>query len=142
MPRPTLPPIALLALLVGCAHGPALTREEGHARFQKVTGDYFAEAFSFEPSSGTAAGCIQYDAKLEEYSQAQVAAHVQTLHGILDRVVALWPERVALPFDDLIDLEALETRVRADLLEWETLGFQLQNPMTYAGLPGRASTRC
>src|SRR5215813_13679196 len=136
MPRTPPPRIALLALALGCAHGPALTREEGHARFQKVTDDYFAEAFSFEPTSGSAAGLHQYDGKLEEYSAARIAGHVQTLHGILERVVALWPERVALPFDDLIDLEALEARIRADLLEWETLGFQLQNPMTYAGLPG------
>ena len=57
---------------------------------------------------------------------------------MLDRVVALWTERVALPFDDLIDLEALESRIRADLLEWETLGFRLQNPMSYAGPPGNS----
>ena len=61
---------------------------------------------------------------------------MKTLQGILERVVALWPERVALTFDDGIDLEALESRIRADLLEWEALGFQMQNPMTYAGLPG------
>src|SRR5262249_51525256 len=138
MPRPTPWWISLPCLVVACAHGPGLTREEGHARFQKVTDEYFAEAFSFEPTSGSAAGIHQYDGKLEEYSASRVAAHVQTLHGLLDRVVALWPERVALTFDDLIDLEALESRIRADLLEWETLGFQMQNPMTYAGLPGNA----
>ena len=138
MPRPTPWWIALPCLVVACAHGPGLTREEGHARFQKVTDDYFAEAFSFEPTSGSAAGIHPYDGKLEEYSASRVTAHVQTLHGLLDRVVALWPERVALTFDDLIDLEALESRIRADLLEWESLGFQMQNPMTYAGLPGNA----
>jgi hypothetical protein len=40
------------------------------------------------------------------------------------------------PYDDLIDLEALESHIRADLLEWKKMGFRLQNPMTYSRLPG------
>jgi len=55
---------------------------------------------------------------------------------MLDRAVALWTERVALPYDNLIDLEALESRIRADLLEWEKMGFRLQNPMSYSRIPG------
>src|SRR5262249_59703312 len=67
---------------------------------------------------------------------ARVAVHVQKLQGMLDRAVALWTERVALSYDNLIDLEALESRIRADLLEWEKMGFRLQNPMTYSRVPG------
>ncbi len=48
----------------------------------------------------------------------------------------LWTERVALPYDDLIDLEALESRIRGDLLEWQKIGFRMQNPMTYSRIPG------
>jgi len=129
--------LALLAAL-GCAHSPGLTRDEAHARFDQLSNDYFAEAFAFQPTAGTAAGFHQYDTELEDYGAPRVATHVQVLHGLLNRAVALWTERVVLPFDDLIDLEALETRIRADLLEWETMGFRLQNPMTYSGLPGEA----
>lgn len=128
---------AVLAVF-GCAHDRGLTRNEAHARFDQLSNDYFAEAFAFQPTTGTAAGFHQYDTQLEDYGGTRVAAHVQALHGLLERAVGLWTERVALPFDDLIDLEALESRMRADLLEWETMGFQLQNPMTYSGLPGQA----
>jgi uncharacterized protein (DUF885 family) len=132
------PPVLVLALsaVLGCAHERGLTRDEAHARFDQLSNDYFSEAFAFEPTAGTAAGFHQYDAQLEDYSATRVAAHVRVLHGLLDRTLALWTERVALPFDDQIDLEALDSRVHADLLEWETMGFKLQNPMTYSGLPG------
>jgi len=136
MPRPLL--LVPLAALLACAHGQGLSREEAQARFTKLVDDYFGEAFAFEPSAGTAAGFHRYDSQLEDFGAPRVQAHVQKLHDCLDRAVALWTERVALPFDDLVDLEALESRIRADLLEWEKMGFRLQNPMTYTELPGTA----
>ena len=134
MPRPALP-LALLCLFA-CAHGTGLSREEAQGRFSRLVTDYFDEAFSFEPTPGTQNGFHQYDPMLEDFSAERVAVHVQKLQGMLDRAVALWTERVALPYDDLIDLEALESRIRADLLEWEKMGFRLQNPMTYSRIPG------
>jgi uncharacterized protein (DUF885 family) len=128
-------PLALSCLLA-CAHGKGLSREEAQARFSKLVTDYFAEGFAFEPTAGTVNGFHQYDPKLEDFSAARVATHVQKTQEMLDRAVALWTERVALPYDDLIDLEALESRIRADLLEWEKMGFRLQNPMTYSRIPG------
>ena len=133
MPRPALP---LALCLFACAHGTGLSREEAQARYSKLESDYFDEWFDFEPTLGTINGFHQYDPKLEDFSAARVATHVQKLQGMLDRAVALWTERVALPYDDLIDLEALESRIRADLLEWEKMGFRLQNPMTYSRIPG------
>jgi len=134
MPRIALP-LALLFLL-SCAHKTALSREEATARFTSLVDDYFNEAYAFEPTVGVQMGFHQYDTKLEDFSGPRVATHVQKLQGMLDRAVALWTERVALPFDDLVDLEALESRIRADVLEWEKLGFRLQNPMTYSAIPG------
>ena len=139
MPRFALP-IAVLCL--ACAHGTGISREEAQGRFSKLQSDYFDEWFAFEPTLGTQNGFHQYDARLEDFGAARVATHVQKLQGMLDRAVGLWTERVALPYDDLIDLEALESRIRADLLEWEKMGFRLQNPMTYSRIPGKASTRC
>jgi uncharacterized protein (DUF885 family) len=133
MPRIALP--ALLCLFA-CSHGRGLTREEATGRFSQLVEDYFAEAYAFEPTVGVQMGFHQFDPKLEDFSAARVATHVQKLQGMLDRAVALWTERVALPYDDLIDLEALESRIRADLLEWEKMGFRLQNPMTYSRIPG------
>src|SRR5262249_59456191 len=117
------------------AHKRGLSREEATARFRSLVDDYFNEAFDFEPTVGVQMGFHQYDRKLEDFSAPRVAAHVQKLRGLLDRAVALWTERVALPFDDLVDLEGLESRIRADLLEGEKLGFRLQNPMTYPPIP-------
>jgi len=134
MPRFALP-LALLCLLA-CAHGKGLSREEAKDRFSKLVSDYFDEAYAFEPTLGTVTGFHQFDRTLEDFSAARVAGHVQKLQGMLDRAVALWTERVALPYDDLIDLEALESHIRADLLEWEKMGFRLQNPMTYSRIPG------
>ncbi len=134
MPRTALP-LALLCLL-SCAHGKGLSREEATTRFSALVEDYFTEAYAFEPTTGTQMGFHQYDGKLEDLGAPRVAVHVQKLQEMLGRAVALWTERVALPYDDLIDLEALESRIRADLLEWEKLGFRLQNPMTYSRIPG------
>jgi uncharacterized protein (DUF885 family) len=134
MPRIALP-LALLCLFA-CSHGRGLTREEATGRFSQLVEDYFAEAYAFEPTVGVQMGFHQFDPKLEDFSAARVATHVQKLQGMLDQAVALWTERVALPYDDLIDLEALESRIRADLLEWEKMGFRLQNPMNYSRIPG------
>lgn len=134
MPRTALP-LALFCLLA-CAHGRGLSREEAKARFSQLVEDYFGEAYAFEPTVGTQMGFHQFDPMLEDFGAPRVAVHVQKLQGMLDRAVALWTERVALPYDDLIDLEALESRIRADLLEWEKMGFRLQNPMTYSRIPG------
>ena len=125
-----------LSCLFACAHGTGLSREEAEARYSKLENDYFNEWFDFEPTVGTVNGFHKYDPKLEDFSSARVAAHVKKLQEMLDRAVALWTERVALPYDNLIDLEALESRIRADLLEWEKMGFRLQNPMTYSRIPG------
>ena len=125
-----------LSCLFACAHGTGLSREEAEARYSKLENDYFNEWFAFEPTVGTVNGFHQYDPKLEDLSAARVATHVQKLQEMLDRAVALWTERVALPYDNLIDLEALESRIRADLLEWEKMGFRLRNPMTYSRIPG------
>ncbi|HVP60257.1 MAG TPA: DUF885 domain-containing protein [Myxococcaceae bacterium] len=134
MPRSALP-LALLCLFA-CAHGKGLSREEAQGRFSKLVSDYFDEAYAFEPTVGTGMGFHQFDRTLEDFSAPRVATHVQKLQEMLGRAVALWTERVALPYDDLIDLEALESRIRADLLEWEKMGFRLQNPMTYSRIPG------
>lgn len=134
MPRSVLP-LAVLSLLA-CAHGTGLSREEAQGRYSKLENDYFAEWFAFEPTIATQNGFHQYDPTLEDFSAARVATHVQKLQQMLDAAVALWTERVALPYDNLIDLEALESRIRADLLEWEKMGFRLQNPMTYSRIPG------
>jgi uncharacterized protein (DUF885 family) len=134
MPRIALP-LALLCL-VSCSHGKGLTREEATGRFSQLVEDYFAEAYAFEPTVGVQMGFHQFDPKLEDFSAARVAVHVQKLEGMLERAVALWTERVALPYDDLIDLEALQSRIEGDLLEWKKMGFRLQNPMTYSRIPG------
>ena len=134
MPRLALP-LALLCL-VSCSHGKGLTREEATGRFSQLVEDYFAEAYAFEPTTGVQMGFHQFDPKLEDFSATRVAVHVQKLEGMLERAVALWTERVALPYDDLIDLEALQSRIEGDLLEWKKMGFRLQNPMTYSRIPG------
>lgn len=135
---------ALAALLLpllalgGCATTHGMSPEAAHAAFTKLVDDFFAQEFTFNPLAATMAGIHQYDGQLEAWTEPRIQARIAELEALLDRVTALWTERTALTTDDLIDLEALDGRIRAELLDWNILRFTARNPMTYAGRPGEA----
>jgi uncharacterized protein (DUF885 family) len=129
-----------LALLVGagCATTRGMSPEAAHAAFSKLVDDFFVKEFTFNPVDATNAGLHHYDAELEAWTQTRIQARVAELEELLNRATALWTERTALNTDDLIDLELLDGRIRAELLDWNILRFTARNPMTYAGRPGNA----
>ena len=49
---------------------------------EKLNDEFMASFFEFQPSAGTRAGFHQYDARLESYDAARVAAQV-ALYGKL-----------------------------------------------------------
>ncbi|MGO9831226.1 MAG: DUF885 domain-containing protein [Myxococcaceae bacterium] len=137
MRRLALQLLPLLAL-ANCATPRGLSPEEARASFSKLVEDFFAGEFSFDPVEATNAGIHQYDDQLEAWTDARIQARVAELEALLNRATALWTERTALANDDLIDLEALDGRLRAELLDWNILRFTARNPMSYASRPGSA----
>jgi Bacterial protein of unknown function (DUF885) len=125
-----------LAALAGCATTRGMSPEAAHAAFSKLVDDFFVKEFTFNPVDATNAGLHQYDAELEPWNEPRIQARVAELEELLNRATALWTERTALNTDDLIDLELLDGRIRAELLDWNILRFTARNPMTYAGRPG------
>jgi uncharacterized protein (DUF885 family) len=100
--------------------------------------DEYAEAlFAWSPSTATALGLHQYDARLEDRSAAAVAARVKTLQRLRRRLAAVArPGRLAP--DEAIDAEALAGRIRGELLDLETVRTWRHNPMPYLLLPSFA----
>jgi uncharacterized protein (DUF885 family) len=129
--------LSLLAL-GGCATTHGMSPEAAHAAFSTLVDDFFAEEFAFNPVDGSNAGLHQYDGELEPWTKPRIQARIAELEALLNRATALWTERTALSADDAIDLEALDGRIRAELLDWNILSFTARNPMTYAGRPGQA----
>jgi uncharacterized protein (DUF885 family) len=127
-----------LVLLLGCATTRGMSPEAAHAAFTQLTNDFFAQEFAFDPVLATNAGIHTYDGQLEAWSTQRIQARVAELEKLLDRATALWTERTALDADDSIDLEVLDGRIRAELLDWNLLRFTARNPMTYAGRVGNA----
>ncbi len=129
-----LPVVALW----GCATTRGMSPEEARAAYNKLVEDFFAGEFAFDPVRATKAGIHHYDGDLEAWTEPRIQARVAGLEDLLNRATALWTERTALDGDDLIDLEALDGRLRAELLDWNLLRFTARNPMTYARRPAAA----
>jgi uncharacterized protein (DUF885 family) len=136
--RPSAALVLSVLTLGGCATTHGMSPEAAHAAFTKLVDDFFAEEFAFDPVAATSAGLHQYDGELEAWTEPRIQARIAELEALLNRATALWTERTALSTDDSIDLEALDGRIRAELLDWNILRFTARNPMTYAGRPGVA----
>src|SRR5271169_1277623 len=134
LPLLVLPVVALW----GCATTRGMSPEEARVAYSKLVEDFFAGEFAFDPVKATNAGIHRYDGDLEAWTEPRIQARVAELEDLLNRATALWTERTALDNDDLIDLEALDGRLRAELLDWNILRFTARNPMTYALRPGTA----
>lgn len=104
--------------------------------FARFVDDYFDASFASNPLQGTAAGFHQYDMKMPDRSRAAIEKRIADLQGQLKRLSAF--DRAKLPFDDVIDAEALEGEIRSELLDLETLRNWERNPMGYAGTAGFA----
>ncbi len=127
---------SVFSLACSTSPGPNTAAEASPTAFARFVDDYFEAKFAFEPSNGTEVGLHQYDAKLENRSQAAITARIAELKRQLTRLSAF--DRSRLSFDDAIDADVLEGQIRGDLLDLQTLRVFERNPMPYAGLPGRA----
>jgi uncharacterized protein (DUF885 family) len=97
-------------------------------RAQTVLADRWFEEyfFGFYPSQGTAAGLHEYDNKLEDYSRAAVDARITMLHSFEKQFAGA-------PVTD--DHDLVLGKIRADLLELESIRQWEKNPDVYSSGP-------
>ncbi len=97
--------------------------------YDRYFNDYY---FRFNPTAGTAAGFHQYDKQLEDYSAAAVQSKITALHSF----EAQFAKEPASPDRDLV-----LSRIRADLLELESVKMWQKNPDFYSsGVTGSIFT--
>ena len=106
--------------------------------FNYLADQFFSEVyFKFSPTAGTAAGLHQYDAKLEDYSAAGVAAEVAALHEFEKKVEAIDPSALDAPA--VADREILLNNIKSELLSLEVIRGWEKNPDNYSsGITGAA----
>src|ERR1051326_1371703 len=122
---------ALFFFLVSCA-----CRNVDQSRGNPMTrfvDDYFNAYFEWNPSAATSAGFHEYDSRMEDYSAASFKNRIGKLKELQRQLAALPTTRTA---DEAIDLELLDSQIRAELLDIETLETWRHNPMNYVSMPG------
>src|SRR2546427_12715763 len=96
---------------------------------------YFNAYFEWNPSAATSFGVHEYDNKLEDSSADAFAKRIDKLKQLQSQLAALPSNRNA---GDATDLELLDSQIRAELLDIETLQNWRHNPMNYVSTPGNA----
>ena len=130
----------LLLLIAGCATAPMpraspVARERPSTKLASFVDRHFDAGFRFSPVSATETGLHEYDTKLDDRSQASYERRIAELHRFQGELQAI--DRTRLSFDEQIDATAIESDIRANLHDMETLR-TWENPMRYAGLPGNS----
>src|SRR5678815_6066936 len=121
----------LIWLSCGCQKQPA----EG-STMPAFIDAYFDALFEWSPSTATSIGFHQYDSKIEDMSQSAIAARIDRLKQLQSDLVRARMGRLTM--DEQIDAEIIDSQIKAELLDLETLQTWRHNPMTYVGLPGGA----
>jgi uncharacterized protein (DUF885 family) len=125
--------VAVLGVAMGVpsARAQKLSADGAMQTFNYLADQFFSEVyFKFSPTAGTAAGLHQYDAKLEDYSAAGVAAEVAALHEFEKKLEAIDP--AALDAPAAADREILLNNVRSELLTLEVIRGWEKNPDEYS----------
>jgi len=126
--------IALCGVLMGIqttAHAQNLGADGAMQTFSVMSSQYFDEVyFRFSPTEGTSAGLHQYDAKLEDYSAAEVQREVVALHAWEKKLLTIDPTALDAPVAG--DYAILLNNVRGNLLELETVRSWEKNPDNYS----------
>ncbi|HXB61589.1 MAG TPA: DUF885 domain-containing protein [Acidobacteriaceae bacterium] len=113
------------------AHAQSLSADGATQTFSALSDQYFSDVyFRFSPTAGTQAGLHQYDAKLEDYSAAEVQREVTALHAYEKKLLAIDP--TALDSPDAADYAILLNNIRSTLLELEVIRNWEKNPDNYS----------
>lgn len=99
--------------------------------FDKLVDQYFDDFFHFNPTQGTAAGFHQYDAQLEDYTLATIAAEIRSLKGFLTKFEQ-FPAN-GLTAEASADRELVIHNIQSQLLAMENIRMWEKNPDVYSG---------
>ena len=98
--------------------------------------EYFDALFEWSPSTATSIGFHQYDSKFEDFSQDAISRRIDRLKQLESELMRA--RSATLAVDEEIDAEIIDSQIKAELLDLETLQTWRHNPMNYVGLPGGA----
>ena len=98
--------------------------------YTKLLDQFFDKYFEFNPTQGTATGFHQYDAKLEDYSQAGVAKEIAFYHEFGAKFAKVDASKMSL--EDRDDLSLVQSSINSQLLELETIRQWQRNPDRYS----------
>jgi uncharacterized protein (DUF885 family) len=127
--------VALVSLL-GCTGADPAAPAADDSAFAAFVDAYFDADAAFSPSSATANGFHEYDARLEDLSRTSFESRIAQLKGFQAQLEDLRQQPLSEPA--AIDAEALDGQIRGQLLDLATLRAWEHNPMYYAYLPGGA----
>src|SRR5262245_12836385 len=120
----------VLVLNVGCQQ-----QREGSSMSSFVD-EYFDAFFEWSPSTGTAMGFHQYDSRFEDFSQSAIGRRIDKLKQLQSGLTRARTQQLSA--DEAIDAEILDSQIKAELLDLETLETWRHNPMNYVSVPGGA----
>ena len=127
-------------LISGCR------RNQGPADADAATGGtplpefvelYFKSYFEFYPSEATAAGIHDYDSKLENFHSQRMRSRSSELRAQLVMLDGIRKQK--LTADEGIDASILDGRIRAELLDIDTIRWWRKNAIRYVSTPGQAA---
>ena len=119
--------VLLFALLTGALWG---APNASQADFDKLVNRYFDEYYRFNPSKATPDGFHQYDAQLEDYSLASIAAETRSLDRLLEEFERFPVE--GLSAEEAADREMVIGKIRSRLLDIEKIRLWEKNPDEYS----------
>ncbi len=96
--------------------------------------DYFNELFAAAPTFGVMSGYHQYDAEVEDMSEAAVAKRITALKAQATRLAAIPKDR--LEPAQQIDYDFLAARIDGELHDTDVIRAWRTNPMGYVSMPG------
>jgi uncharacterized protein (DUF885 family) len=104
---------------------------DANAQFRSLADEYFEKAtFAYNPTFGTSAGLHQYDAKLENYSRANVDAEIMTLHDFEKKFEDLPAFQMDQPTQ--ADHQMVLNDIRSKLLTLQVIKPWEKNPDNYS----------
>ena len=122
-------PLLLCAIVLPAL---AIAAEDSHAAWNSLVDAYLEQVlFKFNPSTATSAGLHQYDAQLEDFSQASINRQIAALQSFEKRVAA-FPAK-SLSETEAADREMLLGSIRSSLLSLKVIRSWEKNPDSYSG---------
>ena len=100
------------------------------SQYDALVDAYFDQYFTFHPTAGTSAGFHQYDTRLEDYSAKSRESEIGWLNAEKQKFAALPMEHFSQ--DQRADVQLVQNRIAAQLLELQDIRMWQRNPNTYS----------